>query len=111
MATRVLGGLLVTLPAAAPLSRLGYQWRFTLTEQIALEMAMESFPDAEVRAALRVLDKSLTRVEEKTGVSVNDDRTDNGAWYAVGVLATLGVVENTEPAIAARVAELLTPPG
>lgn len=92
------------------LSKLEYQWRFTVEEQAALEVALDTFPDATVRGMLRVLDKSLSRVEDQTGVDVRDLRTIEGAWYAVGVLAALGVVTNTEGAIVARVAEILADP-
>jgi len=91
------------------LSRLQYSWRFTLIEQIALRRALRSSASEDVRDTLDVLDISLARVEDDTGVDVTDPRTVDGAWYAVGVLAALGVVTNTEAAIAARVAEVLAP--
>lgn len=77
------------------LSRLDFQWRYTLAEQIAIERAMEEHDDPDVRATLRILDKSLMKVTEESGVKVEDLRTASGVQYhaALGLIAPARVVE------------------
>jgi len=76
-------------------SRLDFQWRYTLAEQVAIERAMSEHPDPDVRATLAILDKSLTRVTEESGVNEADLRTASGVQYhaAVGLIAPARVVE------------------
>lgn len=86
-------------PIYAPLrlTRLEFRWRYTLAEQVAIEIAEESDPDPTVRATLRVLRQSLA---EATDIDVTDPRTVQGVQYH----AALGLID------AARVAEILADP-
>ncbi len=76
------------------LTRLEFRWRYTLAEQIAIEVAMTTHADATVRATLRVLASSLS---EATEIDPADPRTVQGVQYH----ATLGLIT------AERVAEIL----
>ena len=80
---------------AAKVSPLDFQWRYTLEEQRAIERAMDEHEDPDVRATLRILDKSLTRVTEEHGVGTADLRTASGVQYhaALGLIAPDRVVE------------------
>ncbi|MCO4101060.1 MAG: hypothetical protein HEQ38_17035 [Gemmatimonas sp.] len=108
MPTRVLQGVIRVEPEPAPLSRLDFRWRLTLEEQIAIERAMEEHPDPNVRAQLRILEKSLAQVTDASGVKVDDPRTQGGAAATVQVLVGAGVV--TPANAPTRLAALLAPP-
>jgi hypothetical protein len=82
------------IPDPVRLTRLEFRWRYTLTEQVAIEVAMATHPDATVRATLRVLAASLA---EATEIDVADPRTMQGVQYH----AMLGLIAP------ARVAEIL----
>lgn len=79
------------------LTRLEFRWRYTLAEQIAIELAEEGHADATVRATLRVLRQSLA---EATEIDVTDPRTQQGVQYH----ASVGLIDP------ARVAEILAAP-
>ena len=80
------------LPDPIRLTRLAFRWRYTLGEQIAIEVAMTTHPDATVRATLRVLASSLS---EATEIDVTDVRTQHGVQYhaALGLIAAERVAE------------------
>jgi hypothetical protein len=82
------------IPDPLRLTRLEFRWRYTLAEQIAINVATETHADATVRATLRALAASLA---EATEVDVTDPRTIQGVQYH----ATLGLIAP------ARVAEIL----
>lgn len=63
----------LTIPG--PLKSLEFRWRFTEAEQVAIELATESHPNPQVRAALRVLDKST---RDASVVYLTDPRTVGG---------------------------------
>jgi hypothetical protein len=84
-------------PATPPrLSRLQFRWRYTLEEQIAIELAEATHPEATVRATLSILRQSLA---EATDVDVADPRTQQGVQYH----ASLGLIAPE------RVAVILAP--
>jgi hypothetical protein len=85
------------IPDVPKLSRLQFRWRYTLDEQVAIELAERSHGDPIVRATLAVLRMSLA---EATDVDVADPRTVAGVQYhaAVGLIAP------------ERVPEILSPP-
>lgn len=68
------------------LTRLEFRWRYTLQEQIGIEMAEEGHADPAVRATLRVLRQSLA---EATDIDLTDPRTVQGVQYhaAAGLIA------------------------
>lgn len=68
------------------LTRLEFRWRYTLTEQIAINVATDSHADETVRATLRVLAASLA---EATEIDLTDPRTMQGVQYheALGLIA------------------------
>ncbi len=74
------------------LTRLQFRWRYTLAEQIAIEVAQETHADATVRATLRVLASSLN---EATEIDPVDPRTVQGVQYhaALGLIAAERVAE------------------
>lgn len=78
------------------LSRLQFRWRYTLAEQVAIELAEREHADATVRATLAVLRMSLS---EATDIDVSDPRTVQGVQYH----AAVGLIQ------AGRVAEILAP--
>jgi hypothetical protein len=87
----------VVFPKPVPtMSTLTFQWRYTLAEQVAIDRASEEHPDPNVRATLRILDKSLMRAND---ADVTDLRTIQGVQYH----ASLGLIQP------ARVAEILAP--
>lgn len=102
MPTRVLSGIIVAVPEPPLMTQLEFASRFTLAEQVALEMVMESSPDAELRATLRVIEKNLLRA---TGVDTKDLRTVLGAETCVDVLIAAEVVEASNRT--QRLAEIL----
>lgn len=79
------------------LTRLEFRWRYTLAEQIAIEVAEATHADQTVRATLRVLRQSLA---EATDIDVTDPRTVQGVQYH----ASLGLIDP------ARVAAILAAP-
>jgi hypothetical protein len=79
------------------LSRLQFRWRYTLAEQVAIELAEREHADATVRATLAVLRMSLS---EATDIDVSDPRTVQGVQYH----AAVGLIQ------AGRVAEILAAP-
>ena len=87
------------VPASTPrkLSRLEFRWRYTLAEQVAIEVAEREHPDTTVRATLAVLRMSLS---EATDIDVTDPRTVAGVQYH----ASVGLIQ------AGRVAEILAAP-
>ncbi len=72
------------------LTRLEFATRFTVEEQVAIEQATETHPDATMRATLRVMARSLDRAND---VNVEDPRTILGAETLVTLLVSLGVVD------------------
>lgn len=74
------------------LTRLEFRWRYTLAEQIAIELAEAGDADATVRATLRVLRQSLA---EATEIDVTDPRTQQGVQYhaSIGLIAPSRVAE------------------
>lgn len=93
-------------PTVVPrMTRLEFASRFTLEEQVAIEMATEAHPTASTRATLRVLARNLDRATE---VDVEDPRTVLGTETLVDVLVGAGVVDAQDRD--ARIAEILAPP-
>jgi hypothetical protein len=80
------------VPPPPALSRLSFRWRYTLAEQVAIEVATETHSDPAVRATLRVLAASLN---EATDIQVDDPRTVAGVEYhaALGLIAAERVAE------------------
>jgi hypothetical protein len=74
------------------MSKLAFQWRYTLAEQVAIELAEVAHENGEVRATLRVLSRSLDRAGD---VDVADPRTILGVQYhaSVGLIAPARVAE------------------
>ena len=74
------------------LTRLEFRWRYTLAEQVAIDVATNTHADATVRATLRVLSASLA---EATEIDVTDPRTQQGVQYhaALGLIAAERVAE------------------
>jgi hypothetical protein len=74
------------------LTRLEFRWRYTLAEQIAIDIAMTTHADETVRATLRVLASSLS---DATEIDPADPRTIQGVQYhaAVGLIAPGRVAE------------------
>jgi hypothetical protein len=68
------------------LTRLEFRWRYTLAEQIAIDVATTDHADATVRATLRVLAASLA---EANDIDLTDPRTVQGVQYheALGLIA------------------------
>lgn len=90
-------------PPAAPaavgvarMSKLAFRSRFTEAEQIALEVAMDTHPNAQVKAALRVFDKNLSNAAD---VDLTDPRTQ----LAIGRLVSFSLISTQ------RAAEILDP--
>lgn len=96
MPTRVTGGVIVQQVESPRLSRLAFRWRYTLAEQVAIDMAEESHPNVQARHTLRVLRMSLA---EANDVDVTDPRTRQGVEFH----ASLGLIAPE------RVAEILAP--
>ena len=67
------------------LTRLEFRWRYTLAEQIAINVATDGHADETVRATLRVLAASLA---EATEIDLTDPRTMQGVQYH----ETLGLI-------------------
>lgn len=80
------------IPDPTTLTRLEFRWRYTLAEQIAIEVATATHADESVRATLRVLASSLS---EATAIDVTDPRTQQGVGYhaALGLIAAERVAE------------------
>jgi hypothetical protein len=80
------------IPDPVRLTRLEFRWRYTLAEQIAIEVATDTHADAAVRATLRVLASSLN---EATDIDPTDARTVQGVQYhaALGLVAAERVAE------------------
>lgn len=74
------------IPDVTKLSRLSFRWRYTLAEQVAIELAERTHADAAVRATLAVLRMSLSEAED---IDVTDPRTVQGVQYhaSVGLIA------------------------
>ncbi len=74
------------------LTRLEFRWRYTLAEQVAIEVAEREHVDVTVRATLAILRMSLA---EATEIDVTDPRTVQGVQYhaAVGLIAPTRVAE------------------
>lgn len=74
------------------LTRLEFRWRYTLAEQVALEVAEREHVDVTVRATLAILRMSLA---EATEVDVTDPRTIQGVQYhaSIGCIAPSRVAE------------------
>lgn len=86
------------------LSKLEFASRYTLEEQVAIEVATETHPDATTRATLRVLKANLDRASD---VRLDDPRTILGANTLVDVLVGAGLVQPADRD--ARVAAILAP--
>lgn len=71
------------------MSKLTFASRWSLPEQVALDMAMEAHPDPEVRATIRVVQRTMDRATE---VSVLDPRTVQGTDVLLDVLVGAGVL-------------------
>lgn len=88
------------VPAAAreKLTRLQFRWRYTLDEQVALDVAEKSHASATVRSTLSILRQSLA---EATEIDRADPRTVQGVQYhaAVGIIAPARVAEILEGAL------------
>lgn len=84
------------IPPAPTLSRLAFRWRYTMDEQVAITRAETEWPDADVRARLRVARESLAEADT---VRLDDPRTVAGVRYH----AELGLITD------ARADEILTP--
>lgn len=95
MSARVLQGVVIETPRPT-LSRLAFRWRYTLAEQVGIELAEESHADPAVRATLRVLRQSLA---EASDIDPTDTRTVQGVQYH----ASLGLIAPE------RVAQILAP--
>ena len=97
MPTRISQGVIVQVTESPRLSRLAFRWRYTLEEQVAIDLAEKTHQSAPVRSTLAVLRMSLA---EANDVDVTDPRTRQGVEYhaAVGLIAP------------ARVAEILAAP-
>lgn len=87
MPAQVLGGVVQEIAKAPLLTQLEFASRFTMAEQVALDMATDSYPDATVRATLRVIEKNLLRA---TGVDTKDPRTIIGTEFCVDILIAVG---------------------
>lgn len=100
---RVLQGDTFEAPPVVPatpatrMSRLAFRTRFTEAEQVAFEAAMESHPQPNVRAALRVFDKNLS---DSTEIDLLDPRTQLGLQRLVqfGLLTQVRADEILDPA-------------
>lgn len=68
------------------LSRLAFRWRYTLAEQVAIQLREQTDEDPEVRATLAILRMSLAEAED---VDVTDPRTIDGVQYhaSIGLIA------------------------
>lgn len=84
----------VNTKASQVMTPSAFQWRYTLAEQVAIERAMVEHPDPDVRATLRVYDKSLMR---GGNANLSDPRTIAAVQYH----ASLDLIQS------ARVAEIL----
>jgi len=84
------------IPVRLEWSPVDWMARFTPLEQVAFERALRAHPDENLRDALAVIDKQLSRAG---GVRVDDPRTRT----ALETMAAAGVIAP------ARVAELLLP--
>lgn len=86
--------LAFVVPAAAreTLTRLQFRWRYTLAEQVALDVAEKTHADATVRSTLSILRQSLA---EATEIDRTDPRTVQGVQYhaALGLIAPSRVTE------------------
>lgn len=84
------------VPPTPKLSKLAFRWRYTLAEQVGIELAERDHADATVRATLAVLRMSLA---EATDIDVTDPRTIAGVQYhaSVGLLAPERVAEILAP--------------
>lgn len=92
MPTRVTTGVIVQQVEAPRLSRLAFRWRYTIEEQVAIDVAEKTHASATVRSTLAVLRMSLA---EANDVDVSDPRTRQGVEYhaAVGLIAPSRVAE------------------
>ena len=80
------------------LSRLEFRWRYTLAEQLGIELAERTHETATVRATLAVLRQSLA---ESTEIDVRDPRTVQGVQYhaSIGLIATDRVTQILAPVV------------
>lgn len=74
------------VPPTPKMSKLAFRWRYTLAEQVGIELAEREHEDSTVRATLAVLRMSLA---EATDIDVTDPRTVAGVQYhaSVGLIA------------------------
>jgi hypothetical protein len=95
MSTKVLSGVIIATPRPV-LSRLQFRWRYTLAEQVAIEVAEDSHADPTVRATLRVLRQSLAEAQD---IDPTDPRTVQGVQYhaALGLIAPERVAQILAP--------------
>ena len=84
------------IPRRLEWSPVDWMGRFTTLEQIAFERALRAHPNEDLRDALNVIDKQLSRAG---GVRVDDPRTAT----ALSTMAAAGVITP------ARAAELILP--
>jgi len=105
MPSQVLMGVAIPLPEPALLTPLEFMSRYTLTEQLTMELLLTEHADPTVRATLRLLDKTLLRT--RNGVDPTDPRTVFGAEQSVDILIAAGVVLLANRAT--RIAEILAP--
>lgn len=80
------------VPPTPNISKLAFRWRYTLAEQVAIEVAEKEHADSTVRATLAVLRMSMS---EATDISTADPRTIAGVQYhaSVGLIAAERVAE------------------
>lgn len=78
------------------LSRLAFRWRYTLSEQVAIQLQEQNDEDPEVRATLAILRMSLAEAED---VDVTDPRTIQGVQYhaSIGLIAPERVAQILAP--------------
>lgn len=95
------------VPNRPALSKLSFQWRFTLEEQRALRRIEREHPVAQVRDDLAIMRESLMNVTDPLGVDVTDVRTQLGAALMVDVLVADGLIDPAQRN--ARLMQVLAP--
>lgn len=80
------------------LTKLQFRWLYTLAEQVALDVAEKTHPDATVRSTLSILRQSLA---EATEIDRTDPRTVQGVQFhaSLGLIAPARVAEILEGAV------------
>lgn len=73
------------------LSKLEFRWRYTIEEQVAIDIYTDTTQDPVERSTLRVLAASLAEAED---IDPDDPRTQQGVQYH----ASLGLIAPERPA-------------